>query len=292
MPSPRTARIESTCWTWKGRPRRMTSCGSTTCSWLGRSIRPGKEMPGPPSRWWGINAAGNYVFSGSTDGPGASNQFLAYNADIVVREGDTVDGVEILQGGSVRFLAISDLEQAAYAWGYPTPNGFRESVFFACNAADMAATSQVVFTTVDDTLDIDDDGIGDFTISDVTITGPTDGRALGESLSVFVEVALDDGVNPTSAAMVEFPVTCCGNGLVDPQEECDDANAEDTDDCLSSCVAASCGDGFLQDGVEECDDGNDDDTDDCPGSCLAATCGEGFVLDGVEECDDGNDDDT
>ncbi len=239
-----------------------------------------------------INTAGNYLFSGDTDGPTATDQFLAYNGTIVVREGDLVDGVEILGGAQMRFLSLSDLEQATYAFGYPSPAGFRETVFFACNAADISNTSQTVFTTVDDSLDVDDDGVGDFDIIDVTISAPTDGKAFGEISSVFVEVALDDGMGVVTAAMVEFPVTCCGNGLVDPLEECDDSNAEETDDCLSTCLAASCGDGFLQDGVEECDDGNLEDGDDCPTNCLAATCGDGFVLDGVEECDDGNDDDT
>ena len=79
----------------------------------------------------------------------------------------------------------------------------------------------------------------------------------------------------------------CGDGNVDPGEECDDANADDSDSCLSTCVAASCGDGFVQEGVEACDDGNADDTDECTNACALASCGDGFVQAG-EECDDGN----
>jgi cysteine-rich repeat protein len=79
----------------------------------------------------------------------------------------------------------------------------------------------------------------------------------------------------------------CGNGVVDPGEECDDGNADDTDDCTTQCRIARCGDGFVQPG-EECDDGNYDDTDGCVAGCVAATCGDGFVQAGVEECDDGN----
>lgn len=82
----------------------------------------------------------------------------------------------------------------------------------------------------------------------------------------------------------------CGDGVVEPGEACDDANADETDDCLSTCVAASCGDGFVWVGNEECDDGNSEDTDDCPSTCLAASCGDGFVWAGNEECDDGNND--
>jgi cysteine-rich repeat protein len=80
--------------------------------------------------------------------------------------------------------------------------------------------------------------------------------------------------------------------VVDPGEQCDDGNDDDTDQCPSSCNLAYCGDGFTQAGVEECDDGNDDDTDGCiPVFCTEAYCGDGFVEEGVEECDDANEDD-
>ena len=42
-------------------------------------------------------------------------------------------------------------------------------------------------------------------------------------------------------------------------EECDDGNGSNTDACLNACVAARCGDSFVQLTVEACDDGNDDD---------------------------------
>ena len=45
----------------------------------------------------------------------------------------------------------------------------------------------------------------------------------------------------------------CGNGTVDPGEECDDGNTDNTDACLSTCRNATCGDGFVRAGVETCD---------------------------------------
>ncbi len=80
----------------------------------------------------------------------------------------------------------------------------------------------------------------------------------------------------------------CGDGNVDEGEDCDDMNDDDTDDCVAGCVAAACGDGFVQAGVEPCDDGNALDTDACLTTCAPATCGDGFVLEGTEECDDAN----
>ncbi|MEX1363618.1 MAG: MYXO-CTERM sorting domain-containing protein [Nannocystaceae bacterium] len=239
-----------------------------------------------------INTAGNYVFTGDTDGGGGTDEFLAYNSTIVVREGDVVDGILLPEFATdVRFVAISNLDQAVHAWEYNTPMGPRQTVFFACDAADIPGSSQVVLTTIDDSLDVDGDDIGDFTIAGLTFDQPTVSRAIGETPFVYATVTLDDGMGQFEA-VVELPVSCCGNAVVNPFEECDDGNSSDTDECLSTCVAASCGDGVIQDGVEECDDGNDDDTDECPSTCADATCGDGFVLEGTEDCDDGNDDDT
>jgi cysteine-rich repeat protein len=83
----------------------------------------------------------------------------------------------------------------------------------------------------------------------------------------------------------------CGNGTLDPGEECDDGNRLDGDACTSTCLRARCGDGILWRGVEACDDGNELDGDGCPGHCGPPTCGDGLVQAG-EPCDDGNRDDS
>jgi cysteine-rich repeat protein len=59
----------------------------------------------------------------------------------------------------------------------------------------------------------------------------------------------------------------CGNGEVDPTEECDDGNQTDTDGCRNSCRWARCGDGVVRPGVESCDDGNDISSDGCNTFC-------------------------
>jgi cysteine-rich repeat protein len=80
----------------------------------------------------------------------------------------------------------------------------------------------------------------------------------------------------------------CGDGIVQDDEECDDGNDVDTDACTSTCLEATCGDGFLFARQEDCDDGNDVDTDDCPSTCRRASCGDGFTNEETEECDDAN----
>ncbi|MBK8240215.1 MAG: hypothetical protein IPK74_32215 [Deltaproteobacteria bacterium] len=81
----------------------------------------------------------------------------------------------------------------------------------------------------------------------------------------------------------------CGDGTIDPGEGCDDGNADDTDACLATCVAASCGDGFVQANVEACDDGvNDGSYGGCNPGCaqLGPFCGDAGVQ-AQEQCDPG-----
>ena len=64
-------------------------------------------------------------------------------------------------------------------------------------------------------------------------------------------------------------------------EVCDDGDTNNNNDCLNSCVPATCGDGVLwsdQNGTEECDDADSDDNDDCLNSCEMASCGDGIVV--------------
>ena len=86
----------------------------------------------------------------------------------------------------------------------------------------------------------------------------------------------------------------CGDGLVQPSEECDDGEgmlADEPNACRTTCELPRCGDSIVDDG-EECDDGelgNDDDAPNaCRSTCATAYCGDGVVDDG-ESCDPGGD---
>jgi cysteine-rich repeat protein len=112
----------------------------------------------------------------------------------------------------------------------------------------------------------------------------------------------------------------CGDGKIDPHEECDDGNDIPYDGCTrclvdafftcggepSFCVRLAaglegCGNGKLEKG-EECDDGNGLDGDGCSYRCEVEPgymcngagpcrhrppCGDGIIEEG-EQCDDGN----
>jgi cysteine-rich repeat protein len=82
----------------------------------------------------------------------------------------------------------------------------------------------------------------------------------------------------------------CGDGTVQPGEDCDDANTDNTDACPDTCQAARCGDGFEQANVEQCDDGagNSDFTPNaCRTDCTDPRCGDN-IIDAGEQCDDAN----
>lgn len=94
----------------------------------------------------------------------------------------------------------------------------------------------------------------------------------------------DDGTATCDIGAVEF--NRCGDGVAqtDLGEACDDANDDNTDACLNTCVTASCGDGFVQSGAEECDDGNADGGDGCASDC---TTEEGGTTGGTTGGEDG-----
>ncbi|AKT35940.1 DUF4215 domain-containing protein [Chondromyces crocatus] len=94
------------------------------------------------------------------------------------------------------------------------------------------------------------------------------------------------------SATCQLENTRCGDGVVDPGEACDDGNRDSGDGCSPTCQVeeetAVCGNGTLEPG-EQCDDGNTEPGDGCSASCRdEGTCGDG-VLDPGEQCDDGND---
>jgi cysteine-rich repeat protein len=118
------------------------------------------------------------------------------------------------------------------------------------------------------------------------------------------EICGDGDVDPgeecdTGDASATCDVDCtapaCGDSTVNPAagEHCDDGNAVAGDDCTG--CRRDCGNGMLDPG-EECDEGDGDGngfadpTTDCDSDCTAPACGDGSFNPAVEEtCDDGND---
>ena len=91
--------------------------------------------------------------------------------------------------------------------------------------------------------------------------------------------------NPCEKIINAQSKASCGDGKVDPGEECDDAKLGTGNACLSTCKKNICGDGFVFTGSEQCDDGNKNDADACSNTCkLPNLCGNGVINTG-EQCD-------
>ncbi|HET6583581.1 MAG TPA: hypothetical protein VFG69_09035, partial [Nannocystaceae bacterium] len=110
-------------------------------------------------------------------------------------------------------------------------------------------------------------------------SGASTATATGES-----DAGSDSGAVSESSGVGDTG-SLCGNGVVDPGEECDDADPIDIDECDNECLLPICGDGIVQPG-EDCDFGRgNDDHGACKRDCSAAICGDGVVHAGVEVCD-------
>ena len=124
-----------------------------------------------------------------------------------------------------------------------------------------------------------------------------------ESTRVSVDDTTDDGDveldgnqvawvrgSGTASEIWTATVTCdvaCGNGELEPGEECDDGDTVSGNGCSADCLEEICGNGRVDSG-EQCDDGNTDPLDGCDAACLLE-CGNGVLEPAAgEQCDDGN----
>lgn len=153
-----------------------------------------------------INNAGDFVFSGDTDGATTTDEFIAYNGAIAVREGGSVGGLTL--GAACNALSINDLGQAVFVFATIEET---ETLFYAADAADLA--SAVKLLSVGDGLDFTGDGLADAVVDDLNASntiGP--GLDLAEDGRVHVEVDLipTGGVDPVEAIItLNLPPTPC-----------------------------------------------------------------------------------
>ena len=154
-----------------------------------------------------INEAGDYLFSGDTDRPEDLSEFIAFNGAIVLREGETLDGVS-LTGARVRGLSLNELGHSAFLWDHERT----ETLFFACDAANPRATAVALLSEGND-LDFDGDGLGDATVIDFEaqgIFGP--GLSLSERgvLHAELELEFENGAESLQA-IIELALPSCGD---------------------------------------------------------------------------------
>jgi hypothetical protein len=130
-----------------------------------------------------INRAGNYMWTGNTDGDTNSNEYISYNGKIEIREGDTVDGQLLDPGYTVKWASLNEDGLIAHIWG----EGFGSSLvehLFVGPADDLINSTMLL--SVGDEVDIDNDDIADWVITDFNAS--THGLDLAEDGFVNVEV--------------------------------------------------------------------------------------------------------
>jgi cysteine-rich repeat protein len=103
----------------------------------------------------------------------------------------------------------------------------------------------------------------------------------------------DDGTATGIEGMSDCTGSClvnsCGDDFVGLTEGCDDGvntGVEGQSDCTPACQNNACGDGYTG-LMEGCDDGNFSNNDNCLNSCVVASCGDGFLNPSTEECEPG-----
>jgi hypothetical protein len=150
-----------------------------------------------------INASGHYLFSGDTDGATASDEFIAYDGAILVREGDDLSGAVLTTPATNTALSLDDEGRAVHIW----TTASNEILFFACNASNLADESVRVLATGDG-VDLDGNGTSDAVVTDFNasdVVGP--GLDLAGDDRVFVEVDIDDGGGNEEAILrIELPL--------------------------------------------------------------------------------------
>ncbi|MEM9594867.1 MAG: lamin tail domain-containing protein, partial [Acidobacteriota bacterium] len=153
-----------------------------------------------------IDDGGTYLVSGNTTaGDPLTDEFIAVDGAIAVREGDRLAGVDLSATATVRGLAMDSGGRAAFVW--TAEGNRRQHAFFSCSAADPASARNVVSTG--DGLDADGDGAAEGTVTDLGF----DAIALGDDGRLWIRGAVDFGAGSVDALFWVVVPTC---GSADP----------------------------------------------------------------------------
>jgi len=102
-------------------------------------------------------------------------------------------------------------------------------------------------------------------------TGATGSAAGASSDTGLTDVSAGPTTEPGTASTAADGV--CGDGALDPGEQCDDGDLDERDECTSKCAPPSCDDGLVS--------GTETDLD-CGGGCVK--CGGGATCGGAGDC--------
>lgn len=154
-----------------------------------------------------VNDSGHYAFSGDTDGDINTDEFICYDGSIVIREGDTIGGVELVGGSTLNVMSINNENNLIHEW---LIDGV-ETLLYTCSPMNAAVTSYKILAT-GDTVDLDGDMGPDATVTALNATGSASfGYWLAENGYLFAEVDLDYGGGAVEA-IIRIPLPVCEPG--------------------------------------------------------------------------------
>lgn len=172
----------------------------------GDPTAPGSGLSWDQFRGVGVNDAGRLIFFGPAepDDPKVADiEYLAIDGEIVVKEGDSIAGVDLVEGFAIRWASIDDLDRVVHVWegsGFPPSAG----AAFLTSITDEGL-EHVAIAEIGDELDFDGNGVSDGTIVDFEVSavvGPAIGLPDQPWVYLPVEIAPADG--PEYEAIVRF----------------------------------------------------------------------------------------
>lgn len=152
-----------------------------------------------------INSNGDYVISGDTDGPIGTDEFIAVNGTIHVREGDIVDGYTLTSAATAQGLDLNDNGDVVFHWA----TAGIEEYLFSGNIDDLGglASAQMVLKRYD-TLDVDGDFEWDYVITDFNAFNQYRGYELKDTNILYMNVDLQDTANNIREAIIRIDPFC------------------------------------------------------------------------------------
>ncbi len=147
-----------------------------------------------------VENRGNHLFTGDTDAAIDQDDFVAYNGQIVVREGDVVDGAPLTSPARPLAIGLNNRGSALHAWKVLDGS---ERLFFVADTRFFRETSFEILRT-GDVLDVDQDGNADAIVTDLNLGASTSpALPLTDDGVLYLEADLDflDGLGNREAIL-------------------------------------------------------------------------------------------